>query len=129
MGFGGDESLLRESLLDGFDFAGIGMRPPQAYSLLRFLQPAASITSVSHSSQNILSTELAVKECLVDILSRAKLFPSEMRVRFAEKLYNSGIGDEVALRECLLSDPHYVAAEVGINGVQIKVLQKFFIPQ
>ena len=129
MGLGGDECLLREILLDGFDFAYIGMRPTQINSLLRYLRlPAAFESSGSFSIQRLIPTEEVAKAQLVDVLARAMLLPASKREHFAEKLYDSGIGDEVALRECLLSDPPCIdlSADVGMNPIQKRVMLKYF---
>jgi hypothetical protein len=130
-GLGGDENLLRESLLDDFDFEGIGMSPPQTNALFRYLRlPAASDSSASCLSESHLSTEVllsaevAVKKHLVDVLTRAMILPEEQRELFAQRLYDSGIADEVGLREDLLSNPSF--AKKIMSRFQIRALEKFF---
>ena len=129
MGLGGDGDILREVLLShGFNFAEIGMQPAQARSMLRYLRAAAVPALPELAASHAGFHEQSAKACLLDALIRAKFLPADTRGQFADKLYESGIGDEVALRECLLATPPDVdllSEAIGMTLVQKMVLLKF----
>jgi hypothetical protein len=129
MGLGGDGDILREVVLShDFNFAAIGMQRTQARSLLRYLRAAAVPASPELASAHAGFHEQSAKACLLDALNRAKFLPADTRGQFADKLYESGIGDEVALRECLLAAPpdlDLLSEAIGMTPVQKMVLLKF----
>jgi hypothetical protein len=124
----GDFETLQESLLaDPPDVdvlsADIGMLPLQKRCIMRYVSSSSSQLPLMDRTYD----KDAIKDCLVDVLSRANIVPDTQRDAFAQRLYDSGIGNEETLRDCILSNPPEVDAitQIGMTKLQLKVLIQF----